>query len=224
MRRAISMAIALALLATAGGCALFTKGRTVEIRYFSAEAPAVAASTARPTPAATDPGLELRLARVDAASYLRDRIAYRGDGAEIGYYGHYRWADPPQSYLRRALARTLFEAHGLREIVSGSGPTLEIDLDAFEELRARHTARISITWRLRGDRTILRQRTLTIERPIAPPTDHDTDAPTAIVAALTEAMNAAVDAIVSDVVAELVTYRNESDPPRGVNPVESATR
>src|SRR5205814_8987755 len=70
-------------------------------------------------------------------------------------------------YLRRAMARTLFQRHGVREIVSGTGPALEVDLDAFEELRApRHVARVVVTWRLRDDRTVLVERSLTVERPI----------------------------------------------------------
>jgi ABC-type uncharacterized transport system auxiliary subunit len=208
------LALGLAMLASTG-CALLTKSRPVKIRFFTAEVapqPAKPASTAvassgAPAASAPAPVLELRLARVNAASYLRDRIAYRDASAEVGYYATYRWADPPESYLRRALARSLFERHQLREIVSGAGPALEIDLDAFEEMRApRRVARISITWRLRGDRTILVQRTLTVERPISvdgADASGDSDPAPAIVAALTEAMAAAVDTIVADVVSEL---------------------
>jgi len=191
---------ALALLA-AGCPALLTKSAPAEIRYFTPEGVAAPG----PAAAADDPApeLQLRLARVNAASYIEDRIAFRDAGAEVGYYRDRRWADPPESYLRRALSRALFEERRLREIVSGRGPSLEVELHVFEELRApRHVARIAITWRLRGDRTVLVQRTVTVEHPIAAGAPDD-EAAAAIAAAMAIALGDLVDRVVPDVVSRL---------------------
>jgi cholesterol transport system auxiliary component len=155
--------------------------------------------------------MQLRLGRVAPASYLRDRIAYRDTQAEVGFYTRFRWAEPPEAYVRRGLARELFEQRHLREIVSGTGPSLDLDLLAFEEIRApRHVARITVSWRLRDGRTVLVQRSATIERPIARAAPDDQ--PAAIVDAMADALAAIIGAVTDDVVAELSRARDEVPP------------
>jgi ABC-type uncharacterized transport system auxiliary subunit len=180
-----------------GGCALLTKSKPVDIRYFT---PALAPTTAS-APAAS--GRQLRLGRVHAASYLRERIAYREPGAEIGYYPRLRWAEPPEAFLRRGLARRLFQEQGVREIVSGTGPSLEVDLEAFEEQRgATPAARVQVTWRLRDQRVVLVQRTITVEKPIGA---HGDEIAEALVAAMGQALDSVVASVTTEVIAALPT-------------------
>ncbi len=198
------LTIALAL----SGCGLLGKSKALDIRYFTPEVVASSrGSDPGAAPARPPSGLQLRMGRVQAASYLRERIAYREPGAEIGFYSKLRWAEPPEEFVRRSLSRRLFQDHGVQEIVSGTGASLEVDLEAFEELRsAKPAARIQITWRLRGPRTVIQQRTLTIERPIAAGANDRADEDViadALVAAMSQALAAVVDSLVSEVVAEL---------------------
>jgi ABC-type uncharacterized transport system auxiliary subunit len=191
-------------------CALLTTRHPAKIRYFTPEA--VAAVPAAPDPRAAIPAdLELRLARVDSASYIQDRIAFRNATSEVGYYGNLRWAEPPEAYLRRAMARALFQQQGVQEIVSGTGPALEIDLDAFEELKTpRHAARVVVTWRLRDGRTVIRQQTLTVEHAIASDDPDKVANADAVAAAIAAAMSDVVDGIVVDVLAELERDRRDA--------------
>lgn len=194
--RAAQLMLATVIAFGLGGCALLTKSKPVDIRYFTPELPPEAGAA----PAAT--GQQLRLGRVHAASYLRERIAYREPGAEIGYYPRLRWAEPPEAFLRRGLARRLFQERGVREIVSGTGPSLEVDLEAFEEQRGeRPTARVQVTWRLRDQRVVLVQRTLTVEKPVG---SHDDDeVAEALVAAMGQALDSVVGSVTTDVIAAL---------------------
>ncbi|MEY2936160.1 MAG: hypothetical protein RL033_6909, partial [Pseudomonadota bacterium] len=95
------------LLACLGsGCALLSKSQPFSPRYFSPDAEETAAqhTAAKQTAAAsTSPPLELRLGQIDAAAHLEERIAYRPSQGELGYYDSWRWTEPPQAYLRRAL-------------------------------------------------------------------------------------------------------------------------
>jgi ABC-type uncharacterized transport system auxiliary subunit len=182
------MKAALALVCLSG-CALLTRNHPPKIRYFTAE-PAPAATASAPTP------LELRLARVEAASYIQDRIAFRDSSAEVGYYGELRWAEPPEATLERALSQALFQARGLHELLTG-GPTLAVTLDAFEELRAPHRAHVVVTWRLRDDRAIVVQKTLTVEKPV------DGADPRALARAMADAYREVVQSIVDAVLPAL---------------------
>lgn len=187
----------LACVALAGCTSILPRNQAPKIRYFTPEPPAAT------TPAApVAPGLALRLTRVEAAAYIEDRIAFRDAGAEVGYHGALRWAEPPEDVVRRALARALFEERRVQERVSGAGPSLELELGAFEEVRApRHLARIEVTVRLRADRLVALQRTITVERPIrAAPPDR---AGNAIALAMGEALREVVDRVAAEVVAEL---------------------
>jgi ABC-type uncharacterized transport system auxiliary subunit len=196
MRAAVAVA---AVLCCAGCPSFLPDSNPPKIRYFTVDPPAE-------KEVAPAPGLELRLARVDAASHIEDRIAFRDAGAEVGYYGSLRWSDPPEDYLRRALARSLFEDRQLREIVSGAGPALELELHAFEEVKEpRHAVRIAVTWRLRDARTVIVQRTLTVEQPVRGPADAALaeEGAAAIATAMAVALREVVDSVVAEVVAKL---------------------
>jgi cholesterol transport system auxiliary component len=187
------------------GCAFFTKSDPVVLRYFTPEAIGVRPDAPGPglatAMAPRQTSLELRMGRVNSASYLKDRIAFRDKSFEIGYYEELRWTEKPEAYLRRALARTLFEEQGIRQIVSGSGPTLDVDLDAFEELRSpRRAARMQVTWALRDDQRVQFQETFTIERliPAGGPSS-----PGEIAAAMAQAFEESVRRVVAGVMVAL---------------------
>lgn len=205
-------ALLVLMVLACGGCpSILPESSSPKIRYFTVDGVAVA-----PEAVETAPYLQVRLAKVDAASHIEDRIAFRDAGAEVGYYGSLRWADPPEDYLRRALARSLFEDRQLREIVSGAGPALEIELHAFEELKSpRHAARIVITWRLRNEKTVLVQKTMTVERAISGAAD-ETSGAEPIAVAMAAALRDVVDGVVAEVVGEL---SRERDATAAVEPV-----
>jgi cholesterol transport system auxiliary component len=195
----------------ASACALTSKGKSVDVRYYSVGS--AAPRTASPpsaglaaSPAPTQ--LELRLGRVEAASYIREKIAFRDSSVEVGYYETLRWTESPEAYLRRALERSFFQEQKVQELVSGAGPTLEVELSAFEEVRApEHVARVEVTWKLRVARTVQIQRTVAVDRPIeATPAGQEKGV--ALAAAMARALDDAVDAVVSDVVAELLRAGN----------------
>jgi cholesterol transport system auxiliary component len=203
LSRMTLVALVATLTASALGCAFFTKSKPVVLRYFTPEAtstppqPAGVAMPMRPE------GLDLRLGRVNAASYLKDRIAFRDGSFEIGYYEDFRWTEKPEAYLRRALGRALFEEQGVHQVISGVGTTLDVDLDAFEEVRSpRHVARIQVTWALRDDERVQLQETFAIERPI-PSTEPG--APGELAAAMAAAFDESVRHIVVRVMAALAS-------------------
>ncbi len=190
-----------AFLLLSAGCALTSKSDSIVLRYFTPERVASPGGRATQGPAANS-NLQLRLGRVNAASYLRDKIAFRDSDYEVGYYDDWRWTEKPESYLRRAAGRALFEEQGIHQVVSGPGPTLEIVLNAFEELRApRHVARVEVTWSLRDDRAVLAQKTLVIERPVAQAKGEGQ--PGAVAVAMADALNEVTGAMVTSVVSEL---------------------
>lgn len=196
----------LLLACLCSGCALLSKAEPFSPRYFS---PEYLRSAGERAPAAAEPSApaaELRLGEIDAAAHLEERIAYRPSPGELGYYDSWRWTEPPQAYLRRALARELFERRGLVRVVSGSAPTLSVELISFEEVReGPPSARVELAVLLRGERQALLERTLRLERPLPAGAGDDPRR-------LTEALSRALDAAVAQV-ADLVSARL-AEPPR----------
>jgi cholesterol transport system auxiliary component len=194
-------AVLLALSATALGCAFFNKSDPVVLRYFTPETLAARPDPLGETMAMRPASLDLRIGRINAASYLKDRIAFRDRSFEIGYYEELRWTEKPEAYLRRALTRALFEGEGVRQIISGPGPTLDVDLDAFEELRSpRHVARMQVTWTLHDDEHVQYEETFTVERPIA---SAEPGGPQGIAAAMAEAFDETIKRVVGRVMVAL---------------------
>jgi len=180
------------------GCALTDKSEPLVPRYFSPERPG---EVARPgvTPATAAP--ELRLGHITGASYLDERIVYRDSAVELGYYAERRWTEAPEEYLRRRIGRVLFEERGLRHVVSGAAPTLEIELTAFEEIRKpKRIARVQVSVRLQDARLVRWEETLTVDQPIP---EADGDAADQMVAALSVAMASVVERIADRVTKEL---------------------
>jgi cholesterol transport system auxiliary component len=183
------------------GCSLLSKSEPTIVRYFTPDMPSRPQSRAEagaPMPADAR-GAELRLGRINAASYLRDKIVFRQLDHEIGYYEDFRWTERPEAYLRRALQRALFEERGLQQSVSGPGSILEIELHAFDELRTpRRAGRVSLTWLLRDERTVFAQASIVVERPLGDAADM-----AAVAQGMSEALSEAVQRVVDGVLAEL---------------------
>jgi cholesterol transport system auxiliary component len=187
----------LAILGAAAlsGCALFGKNDPVVSRYFTPEHEGGA--PAAPAPA----GLRLRLGRVEGWSHLRERMVARNAAREFSYAEDRRWTERPEVYLRRALARTLFEERGVVELVSGPGVTLDVELIAFEEIEQPHRVRLQAGLVLRDDRASLLQETITVEQPVA--RIAGADQVPAVVDAYSQALRAGVTRIADRVVARL---------------------
>ncbi|GAC1373209.1 MAG: hypothetical protein NVSMB47_20720 [Polyangiales bacterium] len=195
--RLASAVAALALLCAS--CALTSKADSVFFRYFTPERLSPRSLAATGADAST---LQLRLGRVTSASYLKEPIAFRESESEVGFYEQLLWTERPEAYLRRATSRTLFEERHLRQIVGGPGPTLEVELAVFEELRApRHAARVVLSWMLRSDQLVVAQRTLTVEHPIGS-AKGDAQA-NAVATAMGDALGEAIDGMAAAVVVEL---------------------
>jgi cholesterol transport system auxiliary component len=184
------------VLALGPGCALLTKSEPVVPRYFSPE------SVEPAGPRATATGLELRLGRVNSDAYIKDRLVHRDSDFEIGYYDDRVWTDKPEAYVRRALARALFDERGLTQQLSGVGATLDVDIVAFEEVRAPvHLARVKLVYVVYDDRVVRLSSSLVVERPI-PPSKGDAAANEAV-HAISLALVAAVDAVAAAAASEL---------------------
>lgn len=179
-----------------GGCALISKGEPLRPRYFAPEPQLPQAPASAPAAS----GQALSLGSVRAASHLRERIAYRLSAHELGYYEARRWTDRPEEFLKRALARRLFQDGGMSRARSRSAPVLELELLAFEEVREpRHLARVRILYLLQNGRDSSVERTVTVERPI----EAADDSAIAMVTALGDALAVAVDRVATQVEAAL---------------------
>ena len=179
------------------GCALLGKSEPLVPRYFTPEY----AASAPAAPAV--PALRLRLGRVEGRASLRERMASRLADREVRYAEDRRWTERPEVYLRRALARTLFEERGLVEAQIGRALTLDVELIAFEEVVPLRLARLEARLVLRDDRVALLEETITAEQPIAAAVGDDV-AP-AVVEALSQALQAGVARMADRVIAAMAT-------------------
>jgi ABC-type uncharacterized transport system auxiliary subunit len=169
-----------------------------EPRYFSPSAPpSVDAGAAH---AASGPSLRLR--RVRAASYLRDRMVWRR-GVEIGFYDLLRWTESPARFAQSWLEEELFDRRGFRRASSPGVATLDASLDAFDELLSpAHEAAVALDIVLSDAKQgTLVDRTIEVRRPIA------SDDPSAVADALGQALAEAA-AQVGAAVAEALGARS----------------
>lgn len=106
--------------------------------------------------------------------------------------------------MRRALARKLFEERGFERVTGGPGPTLDVEVLGFEEVRMPgiHAARLKLRYRLQGDEAVLVEQTITIDRPVSG------EGFDAFVAAMSEALDEATDRI-ADRIAGIARRGNE---------------
>jgi cholesterol transport system auxiliary component len=184
------------------GCALTSRSEAIRVRYFTLED----AASARPSGHPAQP-LELRLGRVEASDYLSEEIAFRNGRHELEYYEEQRWTEKPQEYLRRALARSLFQERGVTRAFSGIALTLDVELVEFEELRGPEPkVRLQAVASLHDERRSVFEETFVVERPIAGAQAKQlVDHTEATAAALAEALHAAVTNVSERVIASLAS-------------------
>ncbi len=181
-------------------CALTSKAELVETRYFSPERVRPAQTTAAPRSA-----LELRLGRVSSGPSLRERIAYRDAAYELGYYDDLRWTERPETFVRRGLGRALFEDRGVRRVLGGMAPTLDVEVIAFDDLRlaSGRAVRVQLKLLLHEDVGVILEDTLTVERPVAGDKPKIED----VIAAMAIALDAACDQVSLRVESALASKR-----------------
>ena len=187
------------LTTSLAGCALTSKGEALNIRYFDPETPRPRITSAS-HPAPGERVTPVELGRVTSGLNLREKIAYRDAAFEVGFYEDKRWTERPEVYVRRELARTLFEERGMRRALAGQAPILEVEVVSFEELRgASPSARIQLRILLHDERDALLEKTITIDRPV-PPGNKGFDG---LVQAMAQALDAATEQVANDVTAVL---------------------
>ena len=189
--------------AALAGCAFFGKSEPLSPAYYSAE-PAPEAAPAGPVASSTGDAFRpsVRLHRVDGAGHLRERIAYRTGPRELGFYETRRWAERPEVYLRRALARALFEQRGLVHAVSGGAPSLDVELFEFDEWRGPpHRVRVAAYVVLSEGRRVRFEHSISAEQAVSSDADEGQFADVA--EAFSVALGRVVDEIGDRVVAEL---------------------
>jgi cholesterol transport system auxiliary component len=185
-------------------CSFFGKVPPLHPRYFDAEV----VTAARPAPAASGGTHPLRLGHVVGSSYLRERIAYHVSEHELGLYDQLRWTERPEDYVRRALARALFEERNLTNTVSGVVPALEVEVTDFAELKQpQHAVRVRARVVLVEQRAVRFERTFTVEQSVAKGDDFGL-----VPAAMSDALSKCVEQIADAVSAEL--ERAAGDAPR----------
>ncbi len=150
------------LLAPSLGCALVSRGKSLEVQWYTPERVRMSAGAAE-----RQGGCELHLGSVTSGADLGPRIVF-GDGVfEVGRYNERRWSERPEHYVQRALARRLFEEGSFRRSGADRAPKLESELLDFEEVRATpHMARIAVRIVVTSERVVL-ERTVTVTRPVA---------------------------------------------------------
>jgi ABC-type uncharacterized transport system auxiliary subunit len=141
-------------------CALTSRSRPLELRYFAPPThPIAIGSNAAP--------VALRLGRITPSSLLRAKIVHRDSEVELVPYETMRWSEEPETYVRRALVRALFDTRAFEQAVGGDAATLDVDVLSFEE--ARHDnhrfGRVVLQYQLRDDRRVVAHGTVEIERP-----------------------------------------------------------
>jgi cholesterol transport system auxiliary component len=202
------------------GCALTSKNEPIVPRYFSPDVPTDAVHRG---PRPTGPALDLRLGHIGSAANLDERLVYRDSPYELGYYQERRWTEVPEEYLKRKLAIALFQERSLRHVVGGAAPTLDVDLVAFEEVRApKRVARVQVTVRLHDVRSVRWEETLTVEQPLTVAAKGDL--PDEMVQALGVALQTVVGRIADRVVTELSALASTPPtPPAGTTTVTVKT-
>jgi cholesterol transport system auxiliary component len=198
MSRWVKGLAAMCLLASS--CALFSKGEVPVRRYYDpvAEAPDAAA----PGGAAPAQNVELRLGRVSAGESIDQRVMFRDSPHELGFYEDRAWTERPEVYLRRELTRALYQDRGLRSSERTGGPTLEVELVSFEEVKApAHVGRVRVALQLSDPRGMSLQQTVSVDRPVQEARPEKQGG--AVAQALGEALRAAVDEVAGRVLGDL---------------------
>jgi cholesterol transport system auxiliary component len=166
------------VLALLTGCALTSRGKPLEIHWYT---PDPVSNGERSQKA---PGPPLRLGKVSSGPDLGKRIAY-GDGAyQMNYYDDRRWTERPEEYVRSALDRTLLEQGRFQRAIEGEAPTLDVEVLSFQEITTpqTHAARVGLHLILSTDH-VLTEDTVVVTTPADGPRFED------VVAAMARALD-----------------------------------
>lgn len=185
------------------GCALTSKGDALNIRWFSPEQikPRITSAAAQaPAQGAVE------LGRVSSGFHMREKIMYREATYELGFYEDRRWTERPEVFVRRELARTLYEERGFTRAISGAAPVVDVEVIAFEELRMPRVraARVQLRVIFHDGRDVLSEETITIDKPFEKNEE--------FVSAMAEALDAAAGAVADKAAAISATKRAASTP------------
>jgi len=209
MNGTIFKTLAMTALLGLASCALTSKSDLIVPRYFSLDQDR-ARSSGLDSKRSLQEAHELRLGRVHAAKHLEERLVFRTSSHELGFYEQRRWSEEPKEFLRRALSEELFERRGLKRVVSGMAPTLEVELSSFEEIRGkRPRARLRMTYVLHDEKSVILERTITIDRDV--PSTTDAARADDVVNAMADALHKAV-LDVSDHVSAALPLANPARP------------
>lgn len=182
----------LALLCVLPGCALTSKGKALEVRWYTPE-------LVRPGVAPLAPGApQVRLGFIRSPVQLGEQIAWSDGAYQLGFYEDRRWSERPAEYARSALRRALFITHGLQPAIDPGAAHLEVELANFQEIRSlrAHTGRVTLHVQLSTDRVLL-NATITRDEPVKGPLFDDT------VAAIGRALDGAANEAAARVQAAL---------------------
>lgn len=206
----------------ASGCALTGKADVVPARYFDPELAQpradLDAGAARPTAAEDAP--EIRLGRVTAASYLRERFVVRSSDVAVDFDEVRRWTERPEVYLRRRLSRSLFEQRGMRQGMNYLSPVLDVELTAFDEVKpseGEHRVRVAVMYAIHDERAVFGGETYAADLKVAGEGDE----------AVVRAFSIALDDVIARIASRVVVLRPPATPPPAPSlaaPVPSAKR
>ena len=149
-----NIAVALAL----AGCALTQKSAPRELRYFTPPLSNVASHEGKPCG-------HIELGRVIASGSLRYPIQHEVSPVEIRPYETLRWTEIPDVFVKRSIARALYDKEPLEQTI-GEGAVLDIDVIAFEET-SEHAGRVRLRYELHDDTRVLSHGVITRERAAA---------------------------------------------------------
>jgi cholesterol transport system auxiliary component len=184
------------VLALAAGCALTERSEPLEVAHYTPEH----VRPPRLTSAHTGSGPPLRLGRVSSDTSLGERIMSTDGGYKVRYYDDRRWTERPEVYVRRALARALFDESGFRRALGGDAPTLDVAVLRFEEVKtpAKHAAHVELRVELSTE-SVLVEETVAVSEPVARDDFDD------VVAALARALDRSSGAVARRVADALST-------------------
>lgn len=209
MNKFTSCFVALVVWTTTSGCALTSKSSPLPLRFFSP----TSAEHGAPASVAPRSELGLRLGRIEAGAHIEEQIAFRKSPTELSYYQGLRWTESPESYVRARLASALFDERGLGRVISGVGPTLDVELNEFEELQfGERRARVSLRFVLRDERRAIIEQLVVEEQALR--AVNGTISEEGLPEAMARALDAAITTVANRVVEQLRALDAPTDVPR----------
>src|SRR5215467_556998 len=139
MMRTFSVSVVIGLLV---GCGSVSGPAT---KYYKLDIPPA------PTPASQSVPVSLRIEPFRTSSLLRqDRIVYRPSPVEVGFYEYYRWAEPPNDAVTKALADQLMRQRVFQSVeISDGGDkadyVLRGSIDRLQEVDYMGVVRVQVS-------------------------------------------------------------------------------